>query len=134
MYLALLSEKEKEMFLGVAFHLVTADGNYSDEEKAVINGYCQEMQCIFDEKTMVKPIDLLIRDVKENSNNRIKKIFVFELIGLAMADGNYDEDERALINKLEVEFDIALGFSKNCEAVLKEYIAFQTKLNQFIFE
>ena len=134
MYLALLSEKEKELFLGVAFNLAAVDGDYSDEEKTVINGYCQEMQCVFDEKTMVKPMDVLIRDIKLNSNNRIKKIFIFELVGLAMADGNYDEDERALINNLELEFDIGLGFAKNCEAVLKEYIAFQTRLNQFILE
>lgn len=134
MYLALLSEKEKEMFLGVAFNLAAVDGDYSDEEKTVINGYCQEMQCIFDEKTMVKPMDVLIKDIKSNSDNRIKKIFVFELIGLAMADGNYDEDERALINKLEVEFDIGLGFAKKCETILNEYIAFQTKLNQLILE
>lgn len=134
MYLALLNEKEKEMFLDVAFNLVAVDGNYSDEEKAVINGYCQEMQCIFDEKTMVKPMDVLIKDIKSNSNNRIKKIFVFELIGLALADGNYDEDERELINKLEMEFDIGLGFAKKCEDILNEYIAFQTKLNQLILE
>ncbi len=51
-----------------------------------------------------------------------------------MADGNYDEDERALINKLEVEFDIGLGFAKKCETILNEYIAFQTKLNQLILE
>lgn len=134
MYLALLNEKEKEMFLGAAFNLVAVDGDYSDEEKVVINGYCQEMQCIFDEKTMVKPMDELIKDIKSNSDNKIKKIFVFELIGLAMADENYDEDERALINKLEVEFDIGIGFAKKCEAILSEYIAFQTKLNQLILE
>ena len=134
MYLALLSEKEKEMFLGVAFNLAAVDGDYSDEEKAIINGYCQEMQCIFDEKTMVKPTDVLIKDIKSNSDNRIKKIFIFELIGVAMTDGNYDENERALINKLEVEFDIGLGFAKNCEIVLKEYVVLQTKLNQLILE
>ncbi len=79
MYLALLSEKEKEMFLGVAFNLAAVDGDYSDEEKTVINGYCQEMQCIFDEKTMVKPMDVLIKDIKSNSDNRIKKFLFLSL-------------------------------------------------------
>ena len=83
---------------------------------------------------MVKPVDMLIKDIKLNSDNKIKKIFVFELIGLAMADGNYDENERALINKLEEEFELGSGFAMNCEAVLKKYIECQTKLNQLIFE
>lgn len=134
MYLALLSEKEKEAFLGFAFHLVAVDGNYSDEEKAVINGYCQEMQCFFDEKTMVRPLDALIRDVKVNCDEKIKKIFVFELIGLAMADKNYDDKERALINNLQAEFDIVPEYARNCEALINEYIAFQTKMNQLILE
>ncbi len=134
MYLAMLNEKEKEIFLEVAFGLVMVDGDYSEAEKAVINGYCQEMQCGFDEKLMVKPMDELIKDIKLNSNNRIKKIFVFELIGLAMVDGKYHEDERAIINKLEVEFDIAPGFVKDCEDALNEYITFQTKLHQLILE
>ena len=42
MYLTLLNEKEKEIFLGVAFQLAAVDGYYSDEEKEMINGYCQE--------------------------------------------------------------------------------------------
>lgn len=132
MYLALLSKEEKEIFLGIAFHLAVADGDYSDEEKEVMNGYCQETQCVFDEKTMVKPIDTLIKAIKLNSDNRVKKIFIFELIGLVMADSNYSEDERTLINNLEMEFDIGPGFAENCETVLSEYIAFQTKLNQLI--
>lgn len=43
MYLAVLSKEAKELFLGLAFDLASADGNYSDEEKVIINGYCQEM-------------------------------------------------------------------------------------------
>lgn len=134
MYLALLNEKEKEKFLGMAFNLATADGNYSEVEKAAINGYCQEMQCNFDEEMLVKPMDVLIQDIKLNSDNRIQKILIFELIGLAMVDGSYDEDERSLINKIMVEFNIGVEFAKNCENLLKEYIAFQTKLNQLVLE
>ena len=134
MYLALLSEREKDMFLGVAFNLAVADGDYSDGEKAVVNGYCQEMQCVFDESTMVKPLDVLIKDIKLNSDKRIQRIFIFELMGLVMADGKYNEVERALINKLETEFDVVQGFVENCETALNEYIAFQTKLNQLILK
>ena len=134
MYLALLNKNEKETFLGMAFNLATADGNYSEEERAIINGYCQEMQCVFYEEKLVKPMDVLIQDIKLNSDNRIGKILVFELIGLAIADGNYDEDERNLINNIMVEFNIGAEFAKNCENLLKKYIAFQTKLNQLVLE
>ena len=97
MYLALLNESEKTIFLGMAYNMATVDGDYSDSEKAMINGYCQELQCQFDEKTMVKPMESLIQTIKIDSSERAKKIIIFELIGLAMADGKYDSDERKLI-------------------------------------
>lgn len=132
MYLALLNEREKEMFLGVAYNLATADGNYSDEEKAVIDGYCQEMQFEFDEKKMVKETDILLDMISSDVSMKIKKIIVFELIGLAMADGSYDTDERKLISLAERQFGIETGFADKCESELTKYIEFQTKLNQIV--
>ena len=60
MYLALLNENEKKSFLGMVFNLATVDGDYSDVEKNLIDAYCQEMTCVFDEKSMVKPMEELI--------------------------------------------------------------------------
>ena len=132
MYLALLDEKEKELFLGLAYNLAAADGNYSDEEKAVISGYCQEMQFGFDEKNMVKATDVLLDLINSNSSMKTKKIIIFELVGLAMADASYDADERALINLAEKQFGVKKGYANNCEGELSKYIEFQTKLNQIV--
>jgi len=132
MYLTLLNEKEKEAFLGLAYNLAAADGNYSDEEKDVISGYCEEMQYKFDEKSMVKSTDTLLNMVNANSSEKTKKIIIFELVGLAMADNNYDEDERALISLMEKKFSIDIGYANKCEEELNKYIEFQQKLNQIV--
>lgn len=133
MYLALLDEKEKGLFLGLAYALASADGDYSDEEKAVINGYCQEMQTQF-ELEMIKSTDYIVSEIKAKSNEKVKKIFIFELIGLAMADGDYSDNERALIRKMEKEFNTEKEFAKRCEDVLNEYITFQERINRLILE
>lgn len=132
MYLALLNENEKAAFLGMAYNLVIVDGDYSDAENAVMNGYCQELQFTFDENTMIKPMETLIQFVKDNSNDNIKKIFIFELIGLAMADSNYDNDERKVISQMMSEYNIDADYAKNCESILNEYIEFQGKINKLV--
>lgn len=132
MYLAVLSKEEKELFIGLAYNIAVSDGNYSDEEKRTILGYCQEMQMDFDQKVMIKPIDDIVERIKVVSNKTSKKIIIFEALGLAMSDGIYGEDERVIINNMEKDFEIEKGFINKCEAILKEYIEFQTNINHLI--
>lgn len=131
-YLHLMNEKEKELFIGLAYGLASADGDYSDEEKVLIDGYCKEMQITFDEKGMVRPAADIIDEMAEKSDGQIKKIIVFELIGLAMVDGNYEGSERTIINQIEEKFQMDTGFADKCEKVISDYIAFQSKINQLV--
>ncbi len=133
MYLALLNEKEKELFLGLAYNLAYIDGNYSDKEQKLINEYCQEMQIQFAAETMVKSVDDIISAINQMSNDKIKKIFLLELIGLAMIDGNYDDSEKKIVYKMGKEFDLEVDFISGCENVISEYISFQERMNQLIF-
>ena len=103
MYLSILNNREKQLFLGLAYGLAAFDGEYSEQEQAMIHGYCEEVQMEFQEETMVKPLDDIIEIFKENSSERIKKIVIFEAIGLAMSDNNYQDSERNVILKMEEE-------------------------------
>lgn len=134
MYLSVLSNEEKALFLGLAYDLAVSDGNYSAEEQAAIAGYSQEMQLPFDENSMKKPIDAIIDKLSEISDMRTKKIVVFESIGLVMADHNFDERERAIVAKMETEFRIPQSFGKKCEDILNEYFAFQDRINKLVLE
>nr|WP_304430005.1 hypothetical protein [uncultured Acetatifactor sp.] len=133
MYLASLSQEEKELFLGLALVLAASDGEYSDDEKTIIEGYCQEMQLSIDqEKTIMKSVDDLIGKLSVFSNEKSKRILVFEAIGLAMADGHYDKREKELITKIEKELNMETEFANKCEAVMNEYILFQGRINELI--
>lgn len=132
MYLALLKEEHKELFLGLAFNLALADGDYSDEEKAVIASYCQEMKIVFNKEKMVRPVNELISRINLLCDIQEKKIIVFETIGLAMSDYNYDERERKLIKLMTDTFDLGDGFTNECESILNEYISFQGEINKLI--
>lgn len=132
MYLSILTNAEKKLFLGLAYDLALSDGDYSAEEQATIQGYCREMQMEFDEKTMVKPIDDIIQAFGKESDQKTKKIVVFESIGLAMADNNYDDNERAIVSNMERTFGIDESFGVECEKVINEYISFQNRINNLV--
>lgn len=134
MYLSILNNEEKALFLGLAYKMATSDGEYSVEEQATISDYCLEMQIPFDESTTVKSIDNIISELNTKSDVRVKKIVVFEAIGLAMADNNYDEGERNIVNQMISAFDLDSEFSIECEQVIKEYISFQNRINKLVLE
>lgn len=132
MYLGTLNNEEKELFLGLAFHLACADGDYSEEEREMMQAYCHEMQVVFDQSKVLKSIDQILNAIKQTCGNKVRKIIIFEVIGLVMADGKYDEAERVLISRMESEFGVESGFAEKCEDILKEYISFQKRINEFV--
>ena len=127
MYLSVLNDKEKVLFLELVYGIAISDGEYCAKEQAIISGYCQEMQISFDENVTLKPVDDIIKELNAESNDTVKKIVVFEAIGLAMSDNNYDDGERKIISKMESVFKLAPDFGQKCEKILNEYIFFKRR-------
>ncbi len=94
MYLGILENKNKELFLNLAYNLALSDGDYSEDEEMMIKSYCNEMQIELDMKNINRSIDSTIKEMSEECNIRDKKIIVFESIGLSMSDGCYCEEEK----------------------------------------
>lgn len=131
MYLSILKETEKKMFLHLAYALSSADGNMADEEKTMIDHYCEEMgiekstPTIVDKSKIVNELDMV-------TELQSKKIIIFELIGLAIADNSYDEAEKQFISKAVSQFGLSQEFMDSCEAIISEYLSFQNKINNLI--
>ena len=109
--------------------------NVKDRKNWIFNrwaGFLPHPQMEFDEKTMVRPIDEIINGFTQKSNLKTKKIVVFEVIGLAMADNNYDDNERAIISDMENKFGLDKSYGEECEKVIGEYISFQNRINNLV--
>ncbi len=132
MYLSTLSEEEKVLFIGLAYNVAMADGVYCEEEKLMMESYCNEMQIMFEQENMVKPVNDIIEEMNDKCGMREKKIFVFEAIGLAMSDNNFDITERRIVNEMMEKFKIPEEFSVKCEQIIQEYIEFQAKIKALV--
>lgn len=128
MFLNELSNEEKENFIFLAVEAANANGELADEEYLMLQEYCREMGIVYLNVDETHKLDNII-SVFSISSKRIKKIVVFELLGLLAADGAFDEKERTFLTK----FSNGIGITSNevnvLQKLLKEYLSMSTKIS-----
>lgn len=132
MYLPLFNEEQKKLFLELAFHMVMADGVFSDEERNVMDCYYSEMKCKPLDDKSIRELNPVFNDIKAKFGEKEKKILVFEMLGLALADGDYAKEEKKIMEDLLKHLDISPDFEDKCKAVLGEYFNLQNKINKLV--
>lgn len=134
MYLALLNKEQKECFLGLAYNISNIDGNYSESERKLLESYCDEMNLDYSDSVAKKDLESLLATITNLFDERSIKVVVFELIGLAMVDNNFDESEYNMINKIIEKFMIGSDFIEKCKSLINAYIEVQYNINSLILK
>lgn len=134
MYLSMLNEKQKENFLELAYQMAFIDNSLDEKEKIMLESYCNEMQISVPEVICGGSIDEIIESMKKECTEVEKKIVLFEILGLALLDGNYDEGEKKLVEDISKEFGMEEGFLQEVEKTLMEYIELQDRMNMLVIE
>lgn len=99
-----LNKKESITFISLIKSLATADKELGDAEANLIEEYIEELS-IGDE--LIYCVNLKeAMNIFSSSTERIRNIVYFELLGLALVDGNYTEEERKIINYVAKNFKI----------------------------
>ena len=100
MFLNMLRAESQQLFLETAYPLAHVDGMFVEAEKEVLKAYCREMETAFD----IEHAPIALQDLKRKMSASLspteKKIVIFELIGLALADGEYGAEERTVMQAL----------------------------------
>lgn len=107
MYLQQLNQSEKENFLELAYLFADIDNEFADEEKLQILQYRYEMHLHEDDYNIKgKNIDIILQELSESEDN-IKKIITFELVGLALSDKNLRVQEIEMLKQVRTYFNIS---------------------------
>lgn len=131
MYLNLLSKAEKELFLQACLHISSVDGSFSDDEKNVITQLCQEMQ-IPASFVQTKDLDIVLGELRMTSSMRSKKVILFELAGVVMADGVYDDLEKNLMYQMAEKMELSSDFVDEAIDKISALIQLYKKIGAFI--
>lgn len=104
MFLTELNTEESSAFLSLVTQFAKVDETFAKEEKRLINDYLDELN--LKEKDIKDLSYEEIINVLKKSKNRIKSIVYFELVGLALVDGEYGDKEIDFLDKIAVSLDI----------------------------
>ena len=133
MFLNKLNDTQKDLFLELVYAAAMANGEFSDEERVVMQLYCTEMNKTFDaKKTNTNVYGLLIK-LGAISDEQEKKIIVFELMCLIMSDFVYDEEEKEFMQRVSRALKIDEAYIDECSRLIKEYYQYQAKMKDFVF-
>lgn len=104
MFLKELNKDEANAFLNLVSIFARIDNEFAKEEKALLDEYKEELGLVdYGIKEMV--YEDIIESLK-SSSDRAKRIIYFELVGLALVDGEYEDEEVDFLEKIAAEFSI----------------------------
>ena len=105
MFLKELNKKESVAFINLVSIFADVDNKFAKEEKALLEEYKEELELNASEAYKMTYDEIV--NLIQQSSNRIRMIIYFELVGLALVDGNYEEEEIDFLEKLAAELDIS---------------------------
>ncbi|MEA2050677.1 MAG: TerB family tellurite resistance protein [Campylobacterota bacterium] len=104
MFLNRLDTQSKQVFLKIAHHVARSDDSFMDIQKALIAGYCAEMDIDdveFDENNFS-----LEDTLKEIVNSDMQKIILMEVLAIVYADSIMHPAEKEIIDIMVDTWDI----------------------------
>lgn len=125
MFLNELNEKESILFLQLVNEVANVDKILAKEEKKLIADYKEELNLSSVELKQTS-YEEIINELKK-STDRNKLIIYFEIVGLALIDGNYQEKEVDFLEK--ISFD--LGISRSKKIAIANYFFTFTEVYNF---
>lgn len=104
MFLNELNSTEAMAFINLVSEFANIDDEFAKEEKELIRDYAHELG-ISEDNLVLKSLEEAINELKKSSN-RTQSIVYFELVGLALVDGEYQEKEVDFLDNIAKEFNI----------------------------
>ena len=108
MFLSELTKEERHVFLKLAFHLTTVDGEIDDIERKVLETYSFEADIHFSESDYKTLDDATVISLAESiKDNKSKRIILIELFSLAYVNGEFHENEKRFMLTLSETFGLS---------------------------
>ncbi|MCI5806526.1 MAG: hypothetical protein MR029_09390 [Clostridium sp.] len=117
MFLQVMNMEEKGKFLELVYKIANADGEYAEEEQEIIDSYKNELE--LNEIHDTCDIDGLI-SYFSGKETRLKKIVLFEIIGLVYADDKLVKEEKDILNKITAIFGLSDEIIENIKITAKK--------------
>lgn len=104
MFLNELNKDEAMCFLNLVSTFAKVDNKFAEEEKRLLADYKEELGITDEEMKFIEFNDII--SLLKKSSYRARSIIYFELVGVALVDGEYEVEEIDFLDKIAEEFEI----------------------------
>lgn len=132
MFLDILNDNQKIMFLDMATHVAQSNGLVDDAEQNMLSQYCNEMGISY-EMADLNTIDNIISGFA-GAEESVKKVVVFELLGLGYIDGEFDSLESSIVKDFALRIGLSEEEYNRLKTDLEEYVALVGMIQGHLFE
>lgn len=121
MFLSMLQDEKKELFLDLAIHAVNSNKNFAEEQKAVIAQYCSEMDMENIRMETSKDLNTVLEQLLEVCTEGETRIIAFEALGLLLSDNTYDDMEKAFFQEITHKLKISDSLADQMLVLINDY-------------
>lgn len=133
MFLNLLNDMQKPLFMELAIKAAEINEEVTSEEKLLLTEFAKELQ-IEPVLSTAKDEDTILRQLKDVTSVRERKIVVFEVLGIMFADSEYDDAEKAFVTRIAEFFEIDSETVDDMVKILREYARVFTEITALILK
>ena len=116
MYLNILNEEQKELFVDMCIYVALSNNQFAEEEKHCIDLYCQEMGIETPRYEARASYNATVEAILCSCGTKEIKIIAMELAALVLSDSKYEQLEKDFMSDLVCRFGIS---SNEFEALIK---------------
>jgi DnaJ-domain-containing protein 1 len=128
MFVKDLSKDDREHLLNLIYLVAKVDGDYADEENEVLERYRREMKLESLKIISDNVTDMILYFADKDT--RIKKIVLFEVCSMVLADEQFVNREKVLVDTIRSSFGFTLAQANELFSLVLE----QKKLNEKILQ
>ncbi|CUO63113.1 hypothetical protein H8S10_00740 [Clostridium sp. NSJ-49] len=100
-----LNKEESRAFMRLVSEFVTVDKKINKEEKSVIEKYLNKLNMNKEEINEISHTEAI--EILDKSEDKIKNMVYFELLGVALIDGDYETSEVDYLEEVADKFNIS---------------------------
>lgn len=116
MFLQNVPQKYKKLFMDLAYTMMGIDGKYEDEEKLALRS-CQEELGLT--RYQGSTIDLDDANLLLVQDRTLRAEMYFELLGIALSDSEYSDEELGAMKKIQKAWEIPTEFDKTAQEIIR---------------
>ena len=132
MFIKGLKKELQVAFLNLAYTMVYADNQLTEEEKKVFDSYSLEVDADIDVKAAHEVDFAEELKVFEKCSDVIKRRIFIELYAIALVDGVYAEEEKVYVETMQKYFNISDAKMKEMREGLEGMTAAISKLGDIV--